>query len=147
MSKRTRQQAIIEIVTQQRIPSQAVLAGELKKRMFDVTQATLSRDIAELNLVKSKGGYTKPQDAGSVAGYFSDPFGILKRTVTKVTVAGSMIIVKTATGNAQPVAVALDTGMYTEILGTLAGDDTVFVATGTCEAAENLQLKLLESLN
>ena len=67
MSKRLRQQAIKEIVSKGFVPSQAALAEELKTLGFDVTQATLSRDIADLALVKSKEGYLRPEDAGGTA--------------------------------------------------------------------------------
>jgi len=146
MSKRTRQQAIIEIVSKQQVASQAVLAEELLKRNFQATQATLSRDIAELNLVKSKDGYTTPQDAGAMT-QAPDTADTLKRCVTKVNTASNLLVVKTTMGNAQPVAVALDSNDFEQIMGTLGGDDTVLVVTQSADEANALKdtiLKLLQ---
>ena len=147
MSKRTRQQAIIELVSHRRIPSQAALAEELKRCGFAVTQATLSRDIAELNLVKSKGGYTRPQDA-SQAGLpkAPDPVGTLKRLVTKIDGAFNQVVVRTSPGGASAVALALDDGRHDGVLGTIAGDDTILIVTRSVEAAEQLRGRLAELL-
>jgi len=129
MSKSTRQQAIIEIITNRRIPSQAALAEELKKCGFDVTQATLSRDIAELNLVKSKDAYLRPEDANSSEGVpISDPVGVLRRLVVGLEEVGNLLIVKTHRSSAQQVGMVLDHyAPFTKIAGTVAGDDTVLV--------------------
>ena len=130
MSKRTRQQAILEIVRGQQVPSQAALAQQLSKNGFNVTQATLSRDIADLNLMKSKGGYTTLRNAGAAdMPQMPDPTGTLKRLVTRVDQANNLVVVKTSPGSAQPVALAIDDGRYKEILGTVAGDDVVLVVT------------------
>jgi len=130
MSKRTRQQAILEIVRGQQVPSQAALAQQLSKNGFNVTQATLSRDIADLNLMKSKGGYTTLRNAGAAdMPQMPDPTGTLKRLVTRIDQANNLVVVKTSPGSAQPVALAIDDGRYKEILGTVAGDDVVLVVT------------------
>jgi transcriptional regulator of arginine metabolism len=147
MSKRTRQQAILDLVTKQRIPSQAALAKELKNHGFDVTQATLSRDIAELNLVKSKDGYTRAQDAGSASiPPVPDPHGTFRRLVVKVDSAMNLIVIKTSPGGAQPVGIAVDDGNYEQVVGTVAGDDTVLVVTRSVEDAEVFKKKLNESI-
>jgi transcriptional regulator of arginine metabolism len=147
MSKRTRQQAIIELTSRKRIPSQAALADELRKSGYEVTQATLSRDIAELNLVKSKGGYTRPQDA-SEAGMRAvpDPVGTLKRLVIKVDGAFNQVVVRTSPGGASAVALALDDRQYEGVLGTIAGDDTIVIISRSAEAAEQLCGKLRQLL-
>ena len=130
MSKRTRQQAILEIVRGQQVPSQAALAQQLSKNGFNVTQATLSRDIADLNLMKSKEGYTTLRNAGAAdMPQMPDPTGTLKRLVTRIDQANNLVVVKTSPGSAQPVALAIDDGRYKEILGTVAGDDVVLVVT------------------
>ncbi|MCK9458867.1 MAG: hypothetical protein M0R80_04445 [Proteobacteria bacterium] len=147
MSKRTRQQTIIELVARKRIPSQAALADELKKSGYAVTQATLSRDIAELDLVKSKGGYTRPQDAGgSGTRPAPDPVGTLKRLVIKVESAFNQVVVRTSPGGAGAVALALDDKQYDDVLGTIAGDDTILIVTRSTEAAKELSGKLCELL-
>ncbi len=145
MSKRTRQQAIIEIVSQKRVPSQAALAEELKKLGFDVTQATLSRDIAELELVKSKGGYLRPEDAtGTGMHAIPDPMGTLRRLVLKVEEAQNLLVIRTPPGSAQPIAIVLEDGSYQQVVGTLGGDDTCLVVTRSVEDARALKRQLLE---
>jgi transcriptional regulator of arginine metabolism len=147
MSKRTRQQAIIELVSQKKIPSQAALADELQKSGFEVTQATLSRDIAELNLVKVKGGYARPQDASSGGlPNVPDPVGTLKRLVTKVDSAFNQVVVRTSPGGAGAVALALDDRNYEGVLGTIAGDDTILMVTRSTDAAEKLVSQLSATL-
>ena len=85
MSKKIRQQALLEIVSEKVVPSQALLADELRQRGHAVTQTTLCRDIAELNLVKSKNGYRLPEDIGSAGvGPGGDPRKVLRAQVLKV---------------------------------------------------------------
>ncbi|MBW2277700.1 MAG: hypothetical protein JRF63_09430 [Deltaproteobacteria bacterium] len=147
MSKRTRQQAILDLVTRQRIPSQAALADELKQLGFDVTQATLSRDIAELNLVKSKEGYARAQDAGSASiPPVPDPLGTFRRLVVKVDEAMNLIVVRTSPGGAQPVGIAVDEGRFEQVVGSVAGDDTVLIITRSVEDAQTFKKKLMELL-
>jgi transcriptional regulator of arginine metabolism len=148
MSKRTRQQAIVELVASKRIPSQAVLADELRGMGIAVTQATLSRDIAELNLVKSKEGYSRPQDASVVgAAQLPDPSGTLRRVVTKMDKAGNLVVLKTSMGSASPAAIAIDEGNHEEVLGTIAGDDTILVITRDEEQATSFVEKLEDLLH
>ena len=147
MSKKTRQQAILEIVSLGSIPSQAVLARELKRSGFDVTQATLSRDIAELNLVKSKDGYTRLEDVGeAVSRNTPDLIGTLRRLVVKVVSACNQVVIKTSPGGASAVAAILDRSRYDEIVGTLAGNDTLFIVTPSDDDAVALKDKIVESL-
>ncbi len=148
MSKRTRQQAILEIVREHRVSSQAVLAQQLSKNGFNVTQATLSRDIADLNLMKSKGGYTTLGNAGTAdTPQMPDPEGTLRRLVTRVDQANNLVVVKTSPGSAQPVALAIDDGRYKEILGTVAGDDTVLIVTRIDNDARSFVDRLSELLD
>ena len=144
MSKRTRQQAILDIVASQRITSQAALAEALKKIDVEVTQATLSRDIAELNLVKSKDGYSRPEDAAAASGSFPDPVGTLRRLVVKVDDADNLVVVRTPPGSAQPVALAIDGNNYPGVVGTLAGDDTCLAITKNAEDAAAFKDLLIE---
>ncbi len=148
MSKRTRQQAILEIVRGQQVPSQAALAQQLSKNGFNVTQATLSRDIADLNLMKSKGGYTTLRNAGAAdMPQMPDPTGTLKRLVTRIDQANNLVVVKTSPGSAQPVALAIDDGRYKEILGTVAGDDVVLVVTRVNNDARSFVDRISELLD
>ncbi len=148
MSKRLRQQAILDIVSRGSVPSQATLAEELKKLGFDVTQATLSRDIAELELVKSKEGYLRPEDAsGSGGTAIPDAEGTLRRLVLKVEDAMNLVVIKTPPGSAAPVAIALDDNRFGKVVGTVGGDDTCLVVTKSPEAALEFKDRLLAMIH
>jgi transcriptional regulator of arginine metabolism len=145
MSKRLRQQAIKDIVSKGRIPSQAALAEELKKLGFDVTQATLSRDIADLELVKSKDGYLRPEDAGGTVQHtIPDREGTLRRLVLKVDQGQNLLVIRTPPGSAHPVAISIDEGSFEEVIGTIGGDDTALVITRSERDASALKQRLLE---
>lgn len=112
-----------------RIPSQEVLRELLVAEGFDVAQPTLSRDIRELGLVKmpdEEGGsvYTVPPDV-------TDPTPTLRRLLPALYLGadgvGNLLVVKTLTGGAQPVAVAIDWEEWPEVVGTIAGDDTILL--------------------
>jgi transcriptional regulator of arginine metabolism len=135
--KPQRHAAILDLVRTQRIPSQEVLRERLSARGFEVAQATLSRDIRELRLVKvpgEEGGshYTVPADV-------TDPTPTLARLLPALYLGsdgvGNLLIVKTLTGGAQPIAVAIDWEEWPEVVGTLAGDDTILLVL---RAAEHL---------
>ncbi|MCP4677177.1 MAG: ArgR family transcriptional regulator [Deltaproteobacteria bacterium] len=147
MSKRLRQQSIVDIVSKGTVPSQATLAQELKKLGFDVTQATLSRDIAELELVKSKEGYLRPEDASGSGPAIPDAEGTLRRLVLKVEEAMNMVVIRTPPGSAQPVAIALEDGIFNQVVGTLGGDDTCLVVTRGVEEANEFKDQLLKLIN
>ncbi|HUH12623.1 MAG TPA: arginine repressor [Longimicrobiales bacterium] len=130
MGKRDRHQAILELVRQHRVASQEALRELLSERGVEVTQATLSRDIRELRLVKLPAAegqhqhYTLPPDSWEQ----TPPLELLLRTLyVDAEGAGHLLVVKTLTGGAQPVAVALDWEEWPEVLGTIAGDDTILV--------------------
>lgn len=129
MSKRDRHAAILDILAKHRVPSQEVLRELLVERGFDVTQATVSRDIRELRLIKAPDAdgrtyYTLPPDDWRKA----PP---LERLLDSLFVGaegtGNLLLVKTLPNSAQPVAEAIDWEEWPEILGTIAGDDTVLV--------------------
>ena len=144
MSKRLRQQAIMDIVSKGTVPSQATLALELKTLGFDVTQATLSRDIAELELVKSKEGYLRPEDASGGGTAVPDVEGTLRRLVLKVEEAMNLVVIRTPPGSAQPVAIALEDGFFKQVIGAIGGDDTCLIVTRSTEDASNFKNQLLD---
>lgn len=124
---------MLEIIREQDVATQEELVEELRSRGFDVTQATVSRDIRELRLAKaatSAGTYRYEAPAGPLA---TDALGRVQRAfreyVTGVTFSGHLIIVKTEPGGAQAVAAALDAAELPEVAGTVAGDDAVLVIT------------------
>jgi transcriptional regulator of arginine metabolism len=126
--KLQRHAAILRIVREKRIQSQDDLREALAVEGISVTQATLSRDIRELGLAKlvdPQGGsyYANPTE-GSLR---PDLGQVLPALLVSVEGTGPIIVIKTATGGAPAVAAALDTAAWKEIIGTLAGDDTLLV--------------------
>jgi transcriptional regulator of arginine metabolism len=127
--KPKRHAAILDLVRTQRISSQEVLRERLAQRGFEVAQATLSRDIRMLGLVKvpdEEGGsvYTVPSNV-------TDPTPTLSRLLPALYLGAdgvdNLLIVKTLTGGAQPVAVAIDWEEWPEVVGSVAGDDTILL--------------------
>ena len=136
ISKKARQARILEIIRAKRVESQESLSAMLRGDGVDVAQATISRDIRELGLVKIRGSYhtaTAPEgDAASAGPGGSDgPGGLLKRAfaqfVTRTDIAGNIVVVRTSPGNAHSVCVELDAAGWPGVVGTIAGDDTIFV--------------------
>ncbi|MQA89009.1 MAG: arginine repressor [Gemmatimonas sp.] len=127
--KPQRHSEILDIVRHKRVHSQEVLREQLARRGVDVAQATLSRDIRELGLVKV------PDDEGgsayTIPTHITDPTPALARLLPALYLGadgvGNLLVVKTLTGGAQPIAVALDWEEWPEIVGTVAGDDTILV--------------------
>jgi transcriptional regulator of arginine metabolism len=125
-----RQAAILRIVRDQRIQNQEHLRQALAAEGFAVTQATLSRDIRELGLAKLSDPqhgsyYTHPTD-GALR---PDLSHVLPALLVSVDGVGPILVLKTASGSAGAVTAALDQAGWTEIIGTLAGDDTVLIIT------------------
>ncbi len=132
MNIHARQEEIVKIVREQKVHSQDELLTILRKRGFRVTQPTLSRDIRELGLAKTPGGYVLPGELAPVAMFA--PRGeerldhLLRDSVIFAEAAGNLVVLKTPPAAAQPVAIALDSTPPEEVLGTVGGDDTIFVA-------------------
>lgn len=134
MSKRKRQEALLSIITKHQVSTQEELVDRLQRAGIATTQATVSRDIAELGLVRvsgQEGHYVKPEEglgAASPAGR-EDRLRRLLRDLPMTVRRGQGIAVLTTTpGSANPLASAIDATGWPEILGTVAGDDTIFVA-------------------
>jgi transcriptional regulator of arginine metabolism len=131
MSKAIRQRRILELVTEVPIQSQDELRRSLVKAGFQVTQATLSRDVSELGLVKTPEGYMSPSEDDAATRILPSLERLLREFVVDVRAAGNLLVLKTAPGAAQPVAAALDGEGWPELLGTIGGDDTILVITPT----------------
>jgi len=130
MPKTLRQHRLLELVSQEPALTQDDLVQRLAQQGLRVTQATLSRDIKELGLVKSAGGYTVPAQAASAdAVHLPSLVHLLQEFVVDVREAQNLLVLKTSPGSAQPVAAALDAQRWPELLGTLAGDDTILAVT------------------
>lgn len=136
--KAWRQKKILEIIGQKQIETQQQLAAELRSAGFKVTQATVSRDIRELGLVKVSGEngsifYTHPEQSYSLK---NDERlkRFFKESVLSIDYAENLVVVKTHPGEAQGVASSLDHVNWKEIIGTVGGDDTVLVIVKPKEA-------------
>lgn len=127
--KPQRHSAILDVVRTERISSQEVLRELLASRGFEVAQATLSRDIRELGLVKV------PDDEGgsvyTVPAHITEPTPALSRLLPALYLGSdgvaNLLVVKTLTGGAQPVAAAIDWEEWPEVVGTIAGDDSILI--------------------
>ena len=148
--KNQRQSAILDVVEHEAVRSQEQLRHLLVSRGFDVTQATLSRDIKELGLLKrsSDGAY---QPAGLAVASPASAIDSLGRTLAEyllnVEAVQQLVVVKTGTGQAQILAVAIDRARLADIAGTIAGDDTILIIARDPKSAQNVvkQLKDLAS--
>lgn len=139
MNKSYRQGQILKLIRVKQIYTQEDLARELKDGFaIQTTQVTLSRDMRELGLVKTSEGYRQVEPAGGPE--FSS---VAAEFLWDVRSAQNQVVLKTSPANASSVAVALDQEEWPEVVGTLAGDDTVLVITPDTEAAIRLREKLL----
>ena len=142
MTKTYRQGQILKLIRGKRISTQDELAQELKNQGIAATQVTLSRDIRDLRLVKTREGYQEmaPEETGP-------QFSLLAAEFLKdVLCAQNLVVLQTSPGHANSVAVALDNEEWPEVVGTIAGDDTILVITTDTPTGESVQEKLLELL-
>jgi len=142
MSKLSRHRAIVELLGSGPVPSQEELQRLLHKKGLDAGQATLSRDIRELGLVKTAEGYSLP-GSGNGSGNGADTAlpsvsRMVREFVTSVRAAQNLLVTKTSVGSAQPVAAALDGENWPEAVGTIAGDDTILIVCENKRAAARL---------
>ena len=145
--KRKRHKAILELVRSGSVASQEELIGGLKSRNIAVSQSTLSRDIQELRLAKTGGVYT----AGDIEAAAARPSEeslrrIIREFLVDVDVAQNIVVVKTGSGHASTVSQALDDAGWPESVGSIAGDNTVFVAARSARDGERLARRLRELL-
>jgi len=143
--KRYRQGQILKLITGETITSQDELRKRLAHIKLPVTQATLSRDLRELRLVKTAAGY-KPLAAPTEIAPLSALARALREFLSDVRPAGNLLVLKTPPGGAQPLAAAVDSEHLAEVAGTIAGDDTVLVITSTPRARAAVQKRMEELL-
>lgn len=123
----SRRTAILRIIRESTVRNQEELVKVLRKHGFDATQSSVSRDLRELGVAKAGDHYIVPAAAEPPEG---DAFAAVANFVIEVRTAGpSLTVVKTTTGTAQSVAVAIDRSHWPEVVGTISGDDTIFIAT------------------
>jgi transcriptional regulator of arginine metabolism len=144
MSKSGRHQAILELLDDGPIESQEALQQSLERKGFDVGQATLSRDIHELKLVKGTEGYRRAGKTAGGEGILPSVMHLAHQFVVEIRQAQNMLVVKTTVGSAQPVAAALDASHWPEVVGTIAGDDTVLVIASDKKKAQILSRRIRE---
>lgn len=145
VAKRERQSAILELVREHRVTNQEGLRGLLAERGIEVTQATLSRDIRELRLVKLPGAanssrYTLPDEWEH-----SPPLEtLLPMLFVSAEGAGNLLVVRTLTGGAQAVALGIDWEEWSEVLGTIAGDDTILMVLRAAKQVATVRARIEE---
>lgn len=134
------------------VANQNELRRKLRRRGFEVTQATLSRDVHELKLIKGPGGYSLPNGNGNGTGghvvddappsvsEMMESFGL------SVHQAMNQVVLRTTMGGAQPMAAALDRDGWSEVVGTIAGDDTVLVICPDMKRAHDIEVRLRRML-
>ncbi len=142
MSKRTRQNTLLELVQQQPYRNQDELRRALARRGFEVTQATLSRDIHELGLVKTTDGYAPQEGEQTAEATLPPAIRLVREFVLDVKEAQNLLVVRTAPGSAQPVAAALDAEGWTEVVGTVAGDDTLLIISQNRRSAQKMAARI-----
>ncbi len=145
-TERTR--TIREIITRQSIGTQAELVAALRRRGIRVTQATVSRDIRHLGVVKIHAGSNQPRYGLPDAAREPPPHaaehlaGVFNEFATGVELALDLILVKTVSGGAPPVAQAIDDMRWADVAGTVAGEDTIIVVPRSRRAAQGLRRRL-----
>jgi transcriptional regulator of arginine metabolism len=142
MTKTYRQGQILKLIRARRISTQEELAQELRSQGIAATQVTLSRDIRDLRLVKTRDGYQEmaPEETGPQFSLLATEF------LLDVLRAQNLVVLKTSPGHANSVAVALDREQWPEVMGTIAGDDTILVIAPDNATAEAVQDKLVQLL-
>jgi transcriptional regulator of arginine metabolism len=139
MNKNYRQSQILKIIRTSNVHTQDELAAALKAVGIPAAQVTLSRDIRELGLVKTQDGYRQivPESAGPTLATVAAEF------LQDIRVAQNLVVLKTAPGHASSLAIALDQAAWNEVVGTIAGDDTILVVAPDGDTARAVRDKLL----
>lgn len=148
--KIARHSKIIELINRYDIETQEELADRLRREGFQVTQATVSRDIRELKLTKMavEGGNQKYVLVQNNDGQMSDKYlRVLREGFVSVDRAENILVVKTVSGMAMAVAAALDSMQWSEIVGSIAGDDTIMAAIRTKDNALLVMEKIRKLVN
>jgi transcriptional regulator of arginine metabolism len=135
-----RRSMLAKIIREQRVGRQTELVDLLRKVGHIATQSSVSRDLRELGVAKMGDRYVLPEAALQP----KNDFAALKQFVNERLTAGTnLTVLKTAVGSAQSVAVAIDTARWPEVVGTISGDDTIFIATAGAAAQRKLGERLL----
>ena len=141
-TKTFRHGQILRLVGDAQIASQEDLRRRLATQKLRVTQATLSRDIQELRLIKTQEGYRSAAAASQDAAPLPQLTRALAEFLRDIRPAINMLVLKTPPSGAQPLAAAVDGAKFPEVAGTIAGDDTVLIITPSKKTRESLQKKI-----
>ncbi|HUG88711.1 MAG TPA: arginine repressor [Actinomycetota bacterium] len=144
--KRRRQQAILELVRREPLASQQAILDRLRELGYEVTQPTVSRDLDELGLTRVRDAsghlrYASPQDAAPV-GRKEELRHVLQEFVLGIVASGNLVVVRTPPGAANAVAQVLDRVEITDVVGTVAGDDTILVVAREGVRGRTVQRRL-----
>ena len=149
-TKTERQNALLDVIAKHAVATQSELKDRLKGRGIEADQATLSRDIRELGVVKASedGAHYRYAPLEAVAPpVHLKASAILARLVRKIDTSGNLLVIKTDPGQASPVGLALDRMGWPEVVGTVAGDDTLLVVVRQGTPSRKLAKKILELKN
>ena len=141
MSKLSRHAVIRDVIATREVSSQDELRRALYRRGHRVTQATLSRDIHELGLVKTAEGYKAPQGEEAEI-HLPSIERLIQEFVYDVKTAQNLVVVKTGPGSAQPVSAAMDAEEWDEVVATIGGDDTILAITPSAKSAGSLAQRI-----
>jgi transcriptional regulator of arginine metabolism len=142
---------MVDLLRKGPVSSQEDLAAALSRWGESVTQATVSRDLAAIGAVRGPDGYRLPEalldpSRGGTAEHRSEVAGMVRRHAVSIEAAHAMVVVKTAPGHAQMVATAFDRWPPPGVAGTLAGDDTIFLATTGPRVADRVARELTQAM-
>jgi len=138
-----RRSQILDLLRTEPVETQEALRRKLARRGIHVTQATVSRDVEELRLIKTREGYRISEAAEPTTPPQPDLPTVLKEFMTDARQAANLVVLKTRPGNAHSVAAALDAETWEEVVGTVAGDDTILIATPGARQAAQVRKKIL----
>ena len=137
-SRTRRHQQVLDLIDEYDIPNQQQLQELLASKGIEVTQATLSRDLRTLGVVKGPNGYALPSPTTSTPQLEDSLWQTVRRELLEAVAGGATVVLKTRPGHANTLAIELDRARPADVLGTIAGDDTVFVAAKSQRHARTL---------
>lgn len=149
MTKKDRQKVVLDLINKFEIDTQEELTAKLNERGIEVTQATISRDINELNLIKIAGKAKKYKYAQidiKNAALSEKIVSLFREIVVSITCVNNLIVVKTLSGNAQAAGMVIDKMNIPQVLGSIAGDDTLLIVTKSNTDADIMIKKLKEMM-
>ena len=146
MNKARRQASILKLIRARRVYTQQELVGALKAQKIPATQVTLSRDIRDLGLVKTPRGYAQADAETSPQPARPDVAALAREIPLDVKQAQNLLVLRTPPANANALAAAIDQAEWSDVTGTIAGDDTVLIVAPDVKTAEGLRAKFAQFL-